>query len=98
MKSILRSIAIGILIGALAFFAFQLVITFLIIGGIVMLLSRRRFDRRAFGNHQFGRYRFAFADRIRTMNDEEYDAFKKKFENRRCGSRNRTTENFNQTL
>lgn len=91
MKSILRSIAIGILIGALAFFAFQLVITFLIIGGIVMLLSRRRFDRRAFGDQRFG-HRFAFADRIRTMNDEEYDAFKKNFENRRCRNYKRETE------
>lgn len=95
MKSILRSIAIGILVGALAFFAFQLVLTFLIIGAILMLFGRRRFDRRAFGDPRFGRYRFAFADRIRTMNDEEYDAFKKKFENRRCGHRNRTTEHFN---
>ncbi len=93
MKSILKSITIGILVGALAFFAFQLVITFLIVGAIFMLLSRRRFDRRAFGDHQFGRYRFAFVDKIRTMNDEEYDAFKKKFENRRCHNRNR--ENFN---
>lgn len=92
MKSILRSIAIGILIGALAFFAFQLVITFLIIGGIIMLLSRRRFERRAFGNQRFGGHRFAFADRIRTMNDEEYDAFKKNFENRRCRNRRKETE------
>jgi len=92
MKSILRSIAIGILIGALAFFAFQLVITFLIIGGILMLLSRRRFDRRAFGNQRFGGHRFAFADRIRTMNDEEYDAFKKNFENRKCRDRRKETE------
>ncbi|MBA9075236.1 hypothetical protein GGR22_003419 [Flavobacterium gossypii] len=92
MKSILRSIAIGILIGALAFFAFQLVITFLIIGGIIMLLSRRRFDRRAFGNERFGGHRFAFADKIRNMNDEEYDSFKKRFENRSCRNRNKTTE------
>jgi len=92
MKSILRSIAIGILIGALAFFAFQLVITFLIIGGIIMLLSRRRFDRRAFGNERFGGHRFAFADKIRNMNDEEYDSFKKRFENRGCRNQNKTTE------
>ncbi|MCY1231928.1 hypothetical protein D3C87_578140 [compost metagenome] len=92
MKSILRSIAIGILIGALAFFAFQLVITFLIMGGIIMLLSRRRFERRAFGNQRFGGHRFAFADRIRTMNDEEYDAFKKNFENRGCRNHRKETE------
>lgn len=95
MKSILKSIAIGILIGALAFFAFHLVITFLIIGGIIMLLSRRRFDRHAFGDQRFGGHRFAFADKIRNMNDEEYDSFKKRFENRGCRNRSKTTDNFN---
>lgn len=90
MKSILRSIAIGILIGALAFFAFHLVITFFIIAGIMMLLSRRRFEGRGFGHHRFGQQRFAFADKIRNMDEEQYNSLKKKFESRAC--RNHRTE------
>lgn len=84
MKSILKSIGIGILIGVLAFFAFKLIITFFIIGAIMMLFRRRRFERHGFGPGRFGRHRFAFADKIRNMDEEEYNAFKSNFENKDC--------------
>lgn len=90
MKSILKSIGIGILIGALAFFAFHLVITFLIIAGIMLFFTTRRFGRRGFGHQRFREYRLAFADKIRNMNDEEYNSFRTNFENRGC--RHRRTE------
>lgn len=88
MKYILKSIAVGILIGALAFFAFKLIITFFIIGGIMSLFARRRFSRQGFGPGRFGGPRFAFADKIRNMDEEEYNAFKSNFENRGCDRRN----------
>ncbi len=90
MKSILKSIAVGILIGALAFFAFKLIITFFIIGAIMSLFARRRFSRQGFGPGRFGGPRFAFADKIRNMDEEEYNAFKSNFENRGCDRRNQT--------
>ncbi|WP_296151065.1 hypothetical protein [uncultured Flavobacterium sp.] len=93
MKSILKSIAVGILIGALAFFAFKLIITFFIIGGIMSLFARRRFSRQGFGPGKFGGPRFAFADKIRNMNDEEYNSFKANFESSRC--RNHRSERSN---
>lgn len=93
MKSILKSIGIGILIGALAFFAFKLIITFFIIGAIMMLFRRRRFERHGFGPGKFGGHRSAFADKIRNMDEEEYNSFKSNFENSRC--RNHRSESNN---
>ena len=96
MKSILKSIAVGILIGALAFFTFKLIITFFIIGGIMSLFARRRFGRQGFGPGKFGGPRFAFADKIRNMDEEEYNSFKSNFENRGCRN-HRSEKNITQT-
>lgn len=93
MKSILKSIGIGLLIGVLAFFAFKLIITFFIIGAIMMLFRRRRFERHGFGPGRFGGHRFAFADKIRNMDEEEYNAFKSNFENRSCDRYNKRRNN-----
>lgn len=74
-RGILKPIAGGVLLGAALFFIpfFVLrVIAFLLIVGLIFRLFS---GRRRFGRH-FGDRRFAFADRIRNMSEEEYQNFK----------------------
>lgn len=76
---VFKSIAIGVLVGAALFFApfflIRFLLFFLLIGLIVRFFVGGRF-RRGWG------YGFppAFADKIRNMTDEEYAAFKQKYQ------------------
>ncbi|AEE48507.1 hypothetical protein [Haliscomenobacter hydrossis] len=63
------------------FFLFKAFLMFFIVGAIFKFMLRHRW-RRHFWGHQVP----AFADRIRSMSDEEYDAFRNKF-SRGCGAR-----------
>lgn len=74
-RSIVKPIVAGVFLGAALFFIpfFILrVVTFILIVGLIFRLfaGRRRFGR------NFGGHRFAFADQIRNMSDEEYQKFK----------------------
>ena len=69
-KSIVKVIVVGILFGTIAFFAPFLLIKvmlFIVIAGALFRLFWR-------GRGHYGR--FAMADKIRSMSDEEYTAFK----------------------
>lgn len=77
-QSILKPILFGTLFGALAFlmpFFLLKVLFFFLIAGVLF----RVFARRRFGPHGGG-YHLAFADRIRNMSDEEYAAFKNRYQ------------------
>ena len=86
-QSVLKPILFGVLFGALAFlmpfFLLKVIFFFLIVGALFRFWGRRRFGPRAM------MHRFAFADKIRAMNEEEYEAFKKRFQeyhfSRGCG-------------
>ena len=80
-QSILRTVAGGILIGALAFFAFKVVIALVVVGLLFKLFGRGRY-----GSGRFGDHRLAFADRIRAMDEDEYQNFKTRFAGK-CGPR-----------
>ena len=74
-RNIVKPIVAGVLLGAALFFIpfFALrVAAFILIAGLIFRLftGRRRFSR------NFGDQRFAFADRIRNMSEEEYQHFK----------------------
>ncbi len=75
-KSILKTIVAGILLGSAAFYMpFFLIRGFLfilIIGAILRLFVRPRFGKRFSGRG----FQMVFADKIRTMSDEEYAGFK----------------------
>lgn len=75
-KSILKKIVAGILLGAAAFympfFLIRTLLFILIIGALIRLFVRPRFGKR-FGGRGF---HLAFANKIRTMSDEEYAGFK----------------------
>ena len=77
--SIFKVILAGILIGAVAFFAFKVFIAFLVFGLIFMI-----FGRIIHGKHGYGGHRLAFADHIRTMSDEEYAGFKNRMTSGCC--------------
>jgi hypothetical protein len=90
-RSIIKPILIGILIGTAAFFAPFLmlkVLGFVLILGLIFKLfwwgSWRH--RGGWGGHH-GRmsYGVLFADKIRSMSEEEYAEFKNKYANDSCG-------------
>lgn len=82
-KQILKPILIGILIGGalyiVPFFFFRGLLFFLVLGLIFRFFF---WGRRGgpWGWHRGGGINPAFADTIRNMSAEEYDAFKKKFD------------------
>jgi hypothetical protein len=82
-KQLIKPILIGILAGAalfvMPFFLLRVLLFFLIIGALFRLFrgSRYRGWRR---NYFGGGFHPAFADTIRNMSEEEYSAFRQKFE------------------
>jgi hypothetical protein len=75
IRSILKPILAGILIGAalyfMPFFLLRVLVVFLIIGGLFRLFGGRGFQGR------YGRgFHPAFADKIRNMSNEEYNEYK----------------------
>lgn len=82
-KSILKQIVGGILLGTFVFFTGPLLFIILLLKFIFTPFGMARYGGN-FGrsNMAFGGRGFAFADKIRTMNDEEYAAFKTNFATR----------------
>lgn len=82
-KQILKPVLIGILMGGAAyilpFFFFRGLLFFLVIGLIFRFFFWGRRGG-AWGWYRRGGIHPAFADTIRNMSAEEYDAFKRKFD------------------
>lgn len=78
---IFRAIIIGALAGAalffLPFFILRGFLFFLFIGFVIRLIAFGRWRRRGFGGGDFR----TFADKVRSMSDEEYNNFKQNFHN-----------------
>ena len=75
IKSIFKAILGGFLLGTLAFYAAHLFFALLFFGLLMAIFARRRFGRNGFAEHKL-----AFASHVRNMNEEEYEAFKKRME------------------
>lgn len=73
-KSFFKSALIGILLGLLTFFAFRLVIILLIIGAIFKLSGKGKHKRQQWRGHKL-----AYADKIRNMNDDDFQEYKTNF-------------------
>lgn len=71
--TILKSILIGALMGAMIFFAPGFIIGL----ALTMLIFRLMMGRRMRGG-RYGEYKLVFADKVRSMSDEEYEQFKSK--------------------
>jgi hypothetical protein len=79
--TILKSILAGAIFGTITFFAFKVILFFIVCGLLMKLFFGRR-NRHFRGGLPM--HKFAFADNIRNMSEEEYHAFKDKASNG-CG-------------
>lgn len=75
MKRTFRTILAGILFGTVLFFMPFMIIQAIILA-FVMYAFFRLFIRRRIRNAHFSKFNYAFADDIRQMSEEEYQAFK----------------------
>jgi hypothetical protein len=85
-KSILKVVVKGMFIGAFLFFMPRFIIGMFIFFGICRLFMGRRSGR-------FMAHRVAFAERIRSMNPEEFEQFKNSVGTRHCGYAPKTETN-----
>jgi hypothetical protein len=85
-KQLLKPVLIGILAGAvlfvLPFFLLRTLLFVLLIGGLFRFLAGRRFG---WGRYDYGRgydrgFSPALADTIRSMSEEDYQAFRQRFQ------------------
>lgn len=84
--SILKTIIGGILLGAFVFFTGPLLLIILVLKFIFTPFGMGRYYHSSFGfGGMHGEPRLAFADKVRGMSDEDYTAFKTKFEGRHHG-------------
>jgi hypothetical protein len=79
IKNIFKTIAIGILVGLLFFVAFRFIIVLAIVGLIFKLSGKGRWKR----EHWYNR-KLAFVDRVRNMEADEYESFKRNYGNHYC--------------
>ena len=79
-RQVLKTIVFGALVGAALFaapfFVLKVLVVFLIIGFLFRIFAGRRYHRRGWR----GPWGWAYADKIRTMSDQEYEEFKEKFQ------------------
>ncbi len=87
-KQLLKPVLLGILAGGvlfvLPFFLLRTLLFFLFIGGLFRLLAGRRFGWgrwRRYGPGPDGGFTPALADTIRSMSEEDYQAFRQRFQN-----------------
>lgn len=76
MKSILKSVVMGIALGATFFFLPAFIFGMLLFGLFFKIMFRSRMK------HHFANHRLAFADKIRNMSEEEFGQFKANFDSR----------------
>ncbi len=81
ITSVIKAILIGAIIGALAFFAPFVILGFLVISLIMKLSFRHRFRHGHFRMHHL-----AYAEKIRSMSEEEFSGYKKQFHTHGCGT------------
>ncbi len=81
-KQILKPVLIGVLVGAalfvLPFFVLRTLVFFVIIGGLFRLFAGRWSGWRGYRSN--GGFYPALADTIRSMSEEDYRAFREKFQ------------------
>ena len=86
VKSILAGLLLGAALFIMPFFLIRLVFFILIIGALFRLFGGGRYRRGGWGRGRGFGYMPAFTDRIRHMSDDEYNQFKQRFNQDRCGA------------
>ncbi len=83
-KQLLKPVLIGILAGGvlfvLPFFLLRTLLFVLLIGGLFRLLAGRRFGWGRYGHGPDRGFSPALADTIRSMSEEDYQAFRQRFQ------------------
>jgi hypothetical protein len=87
-NSILKTVVMGATFGALLFFMPFFLLGLFVCFGIFGMMMRRRMRHMGYGFHQY-----AYADKIRNMNEEEYQNFKTKMSHRHCHYPNQIPNN-----
>jgi hypothetical protein len=82
-NSILKTVIMGAIFGALLFFMPFFLLGLFVCFGIFGMMMRRRMHHMGYGFHQF-----AYADKIRNMNEDEYQNFKSKMSRNHCHPNN----------
>lgn len=82
-KTILKPIIGGFFLGAFVFFTGPLIFIILI---LKFIFTPFGMGRRRWGSQRMGMKSFAFVDKIRNMNEEEFNEFKTKNEKRFCSN------------
>ena len=80
LKLIITGAIAGTALFLMPFFILKIVLFLLMASIFFKLFIGRRFDRRGMG----GSNKFAFADKVRSMNEEDYNSFKAD-RNKGCG-------------
>lgn len=80
-NSVLKTVLTGMLFGAAVFFMPKFLLGIFIIFALVRLIAGRKMG------YRFAQHRFAFADKIRGMSDEEYTTFKTDMQSGKCNYR-----------
>jgi len=88
IKSIFRTIAIGVLIGLLFFIAFRFFVVLAIVGLIFKLSGKGRWKR-----EQWRERKLAFVESVRNMDGEEFEQFKTHYGQNHCHHYYRKPEN-----
>lgn len=90
-NSILKTVVMGAIFGALLFFMPFFLLGLFICFSIFGMMMRRRMHHMGYGFHQF-----AYADKIRNMNEDEYQHFKSKMTKHSCYHRSQSQTTINQ--
>lgn len=90
-NSILKTVVMGALFGALVFFMPFFMVGIFFCFAIFGMMMRRRMRYMGYGFHQF-----AYADKIRNMNEDEYQNFKSKMSQHQCHHRSQQQVTNNQ--
>ncbi len=84
VKAILKSVLIGALFGAMAFFAPVFLVSMFVLFGLARLFGGKRREKWMY-------YQLRFAEKIRNMSEEEYAQFRVSVASARCNYQKEAT-------
>ncbi|KOY85456.1 hypothetical protein AD998_04185 [bacterium 336/3] len=84
VKSIFKSVLIGVLLGAMAFFVPVFLVSMFILFGLARLFGGKRREKWMY-------YQIRFAEKIRNMSEDEYTQFRVSLASARCNYQKEAT-------
>lgn len=84
VKAILKSVLVGVLLGAMAFFVPVFLVSMFVLFGLARLFGGKRREKWMY-------YQLRFAEKIRNMSEEEYAQFRVSVASARCNYQKEAT-------